>query len=157
MTDQQDNQPEPFGIVSAPEEIDIEQLMSEIRRNVAEKRKAGIYTDEGLPPWTGFLRPGDVPFSLDDQIRLLEAMARPPLDGDPISSHRPVYGSLIVAAKRFFRYWTRKYTDGMFLRQQQFNGEAVATIRTLRKQVDELRAEVEELRARAGVPPPPGD
>ena len=57
MKDAKDIQPEPFGIVSAPDEIDIGQLMAEIRRNVAEKRKAGIYTDEGLPQWTGFLRP----------------------------------------------------------------------------------------------------
>ena len=139
-------------IVAAPDEIDIEQLMDEIRRNVAAKREAGVYVDDALPEWPGFLRPGDVPFSLDDHMTLLSATARPPLAGDPISSHRPWVGPWIVAAKKLVRMAVRKYTDGMFLRQAQFNDEAVATLKNLRCEVEMLRREVDELRAEAARP-----
>ena len=152
MTDTEKSAGSKLEIVAAPDEIDIEQLMDEIRRNVAAKREAGVYVDNTLPDWPGFLRPGDVPFSLDDHMTLLTATARPPLAGDPISSHRPWVGPWIVAAKKLVRMAVRKYTDGMFLRQAQFNDEAVATLKNLRREVETLRREVDELRAEAARP-----
>ncbi len=138
--------PEPKPLIqSAPETLDVEQIMAEIRIAVEEKRRAGIY-DAELPQLSSFLRPGSSALGLDDQINLLAASAQLDLDGDPISSHRPVSGPFIVAFKKFFRLWTRKYTDGLFLRQSHFNTEAVATIRDLRREVENLRREVAELR-----------
>lgn len=132
-------------IQSAPEALDVEQIMAEIRQAVEEKRRAGIYDTE-LPQLAGFLRPGSSELGLDDQINLLAACAQMDLEGEPISSHRPVTGAIIVGFKRFFRFWTRKYTDGLFLRQSHFNTEAVSTIRDLRREVENLRREVAELR-----------
>ena len=69
----------------------------------------------------------------------MEAAARVDLEGEPITSHRPVTGSIIKFVKRQTRFWIRKYTDPILLRQTMFNVELLKTVRELRTELDELR------------------
>lgn len=129
--------------------IDVAQLMERVRRNVEEKRKAGIYKDDG---WAGSLRYGSGIAAPGDQLALLRTSARVDLEGEAIQSHRPVAGALIVALKRFSRYWVRKYTDPLFLRQGTFNSEAVNAVTALQREVEELKSELDRLKARLEEP-----
>lgn len=132
-----------------PEEIDIEAIMAQVRLNVAEKRRAKVYVDEFLPPPMGVARNENA--SLDEHLRVLRASCSLPIEGDPIHSHRPISGFFIKAFKKLTRFWTRKYTDALFLRQNYFNAELVATLEAMKDELEQLRAlrgELEQLRQR---------
>lgn len=133
--------PDDFLVASSPA-IDVQAIMAEIRQRIAEKQQAGLY--RGLPrlaldtpPPPGAVR------RMEERLALLRAYARPSLEGEPIASHRPVVGRLVVAWKKFTRFWVRRYTDTVFLRQQMFNEEvaslleeAMAELRSLREQIE---------------------
>jgi hypothetical protein len=70
------------------------------------------------------------------------------LKGEPIRSHRPVLGIAIKSFKKFTRYWVRKYTDALFLRQNWFNQESVAATDLLIRHVEELEQKVDDLNRR---------
>ena len=126
------------------EPVNVEELMARVRSAVEEKRRAGIYRDDDWPCDSQF-HPG--PSAGDDQLALLRSAARVDLEGEPIQSHRPLAGLVVMTLKRFSRYWVRKYTDSLFLRQSTFNAETVSALANLRREVDELRAEVTRLKA----------
>lgn len=126
------------------EPVNVEELMARVRSAVEEKRRAGIYRDDDWPGGNQFY-PG--PTSGDDHLALLRSAARVDLEGEPIQSHRPLAGLAVMALKRFSRYWVRKYTDSLFLRQSTFNAETVSALAALRREVDELRGEVARLKA----------
>ena len=136
-----------FRITSAPESLDTEALMAEIRARVAEKRRANIYGDEAFEPWTAFVQPGDPGLAMEHRLAYLDACGRINLAGEPIKSHRPVLGRFLIATKKFTRYWVRKYTDALFMRQAHFNSEATGALKAMNEEVQFLRREVEELRA----------
>jgi hypothetical protein len=136
-----------FRIGSAPDAIDIEQLMAEIRSKVAEKRRANIYGEEGFDPCVAFVQPGDPKLAMEHRLAYLEACGHVDLAGEPVKSHRPILGRFIIAAKKLTRYWVRKYTDALFMRQGHFNSETVNAIKAMHEEVQFLRREVEELRS----------
>ncbi|MBN1478237.1 hypothetical protein JXA47_15890, partial [Candidatus Sumerlaeota bacterium] len=80
---------------------------------------------------------------LEERLALLTTYARPLLEGEAISSHRPIVGRLVVAWKRFTRFWIRRYTDTIFLRQQMFNEEVSHLLQELTEEVRALREEIE--------------
>jgi hypothetical protein len=139
--------PEEFRITSAPETIDTEALMAEIRAKVAEKRRANIYGDEAFEPWTAFVQPGDPSLAMGHRLAYLDGCGKIDLAGEPIKSHRPFLGRFLIATKKFTRYWVRKYTDALFMRQAHFNSEATGALKAMNEEVQFLRREVEELRA----------
>lgn len=128
----------------AEPEVDISALMDEVRQSVREKKAAGIYRDEdiALPPDFRIFLPPDE----NDRFALLRAIGHLDLEGDPITSHRPVVGTVVKGTKRTVRYWVRKYTDGVFLRQNQFNAGVVQEMEQLRRKVDDLTEELEKLK-----------
>ena len=117
---------------------DVRAIMMEIRGRVAEKRKAGIY-----PEWPASLERLDLGLlsaaDREQKWALLDAAAAIDLQGEPIKSHRPISGFFIKALKRFTRFWIRKYTDPIFLRQSMFNAELLKEVRELRHELDDLR------------------
>lgn len=136
---------------------DVEALMVGIRARAEEKRRRGIYRDEDWLPWSsggsggpgpggggGLSAPGA---SSPERLAALRASARVDLDGEAIASHRALTGRLLVFLKRASRWWVRKYTDILFLRQGAFNAEAAAAVADLRAEIDALKAEVAGLRA----------
>ena len=148
--------PEEFRIASAPDTIDTEQLMREVRAKVAEKRRANIYGDEAFEPWAAFVQPGDPGLAMEHRLAYLEGCGKIDLTGEAIKSHRPILGRFLIAIKKFTRYWVRKYTDALFMRQAHFNSEAAGALKAMNEEVQFLRREVEELRAakRDGEHPP---
>lgn len=117
--------------------------MDDIRRRVAEKQQSGEYADDPaaleMLNFTGFL-----PQKEDERrIALLQAAANVEIEGEPISSHRPVAGAFIKAIKKLTRFWIRKYTDPIFLRQSMFNDELLKLVLEQRGQIEELKRERE--------------
>ncbi len=146
--DEHQNGPEtiyPLGDEAAPagEGVNVEDLMARVRKAVEEKKRMGIYRDD---EWCVELPHGTVPQAGTDSLTLLRSSAHVDLDGEPIQSHRALTGTVVMAVKRFTRYWVRKYTDPLFLRQSAFNAESVNTLASLRREVDELRSEVNRLK-----------
>lgn len=82
-----------------------------------------------------------------EQMDLLRAVARLDLQGEEYRSHRPWLGPFIVAWKKFVRFWVRKYTDGIFLRQSFFNTQVLSALDNIQQRLDSLEEEVERLRA----------
>ncbi len=124
------------------EAIDARAIMETVRRRVAEKQRAGVY--RGLPrlalqtpPPPGASR------RADERLALVQMWARQSLEGEPISSHRPIVGRFVVAWKRFTRFWIRRYTDSLFLRQQMFNEEVAALLQELSEEIRTQRRESE--------------
>ncbi|MGB9692196.1 MAG: hypothetical protein ACPL7D_08505 [Candidatus Sumerlaeaceae bacterium] len=134
-------------IISAPEGLDVEQLMAEVRALVQEKRASKLYDE----PATGSMQArssfgAEWVTSVGEELDLLRAAARLALEGEPIRSHRPRIGRLIIAWKKFVRFWVRKYTDAIFLRQSFFNTKVVATLERLEQRVERLENELDLLR-----------
>ncbi|MBX7246457.1 MAG: hypothetical protein K1X53_13250 [Candidatus Sumerlaeaceae bacterium] len=131
------------------EPLDVAAIMAQIRRQVAEKKRTGIYPDDPGPvrsrpalPDFGAQQPFEVHYEA------MRSAAHIDLAGEPISSHRPVTGNFIVAVKRFTRFWIRRYTDSLFMRQSYFNAEAANTIAALRREIEDLRAELDAVKAK---------
>ena len=126
-------------------EINVVEVMNKIRERIEEKKKAGIYKDEPL-----FTQPIDI-LSVDilkkgfkDRTEVLKILGTLNLEGDPITSHRPILGSIIKTFKKIFRYWTRKYTDSLFGKQCQFNNEVVNILEKITEEVEEIKKQLKE-------------
>lgn len=133
-------------VVSAPEGFDVERIMAEVRQLVEKRKRERIYEE----PRSAEARStfgAEWVTTVGEQLDLLRAAARLELQGDPIRSHRPFTGRLIVAWKKFVRFWVRKYTDAVFLRQSFFNSQVVAAVEKLEQRIDALEDEVALLRA----------
>lgn len=133
-------------IVDAPEGLDVENIMAEVRRLVAEKRPTKIYEEPaGSPARSTF--GAEWVTTVGEQVDLLRAAARLDVQGEPITSHRRYTGRFIVAWKKFVRFWVRKYTDAIFLRQSFFNSQVVGALEQLEQRIETLEDEVNTLRA----------
>ncbi|MCX7626235.1 MAG: hypothetical protein N2Z21_08505 [Candidatus Sumerlaeaceae bacterium] len=137
---------EPIRVVSAPEGFDVERIMAEVRQLVAQRKQERIY-EEPKSAEARCAFGAEWVTSVGEQLDLLRAAARLELQGDPIRSHRPFSGRFIVAWKKFVRFWVRKYTDAIFLRQSFFNSQVVAAVEKLEQRIDALEDEVALLRA----------
>jgi len=127
--------------------INVEDLMTRIRTNIEERKKSRHFREDVLlAQGVDFLPPGQSSKSGADRLALLVYAARLDLEGEPIASHRTFFGFAIKWAKRFARFWTRKYTDGVFSQQNHFNSEVIATLSELTKRLEQLEAENRELR-----------
>lgn len=137
------------------EEIDVREIMARIEQRVEEKRRRGLYRDE---PWLhqtiDFASLGTGERNLSDQLAMLKMASRIDLEGEPISSHRPITGQFIVWIKKWSRFWVRRYTDSIFYKQNHFNAEIVNLLTELAGQINELREEVQRLESRASDTPP---
>ena len=127
-------------------DIDVQQVMKRIRESIESKRAAGILREE---PWLSRrLDLANLPGSARrnaDKLALLQLAGRIELEGEPIKSHRPVDGPLINFVKRIARFWTRKYTDPIFIRQGHFNSEILEILNDLVRENQELERRLEAL------------
>jgi hypothetical protein len=115
------------------DEIDVARIMEEIRQRVVQKQQAGIYpsTLKGISSSA----PGAT----------LSSLAGLRIEGEPITSHRPMLGRYIRLFKKFSRFWVRRYTDPVFLQQSYFNSEAAREIEKLQAEVANLKEQLERL------------
>ena len=131
--------------------IDVDDLMARIRKSIAEKKKSRVYRQDALlSQGIDVLQLNQVNKGLADHLALLKYAARIDLEGEQISSHRPLMGIVIKWAKRLTRFWIRKYTDSIFTKQNHFNAEVISVLSELNHQLEELKAENERLRKQVG-------
>lgn len=127
-------------------DIDVQQVMRRIRESIESKRAAGILREE---PWLSRrLDLANLPGSARrnaDKLALLQLAGRIELEGEPIKSHRPIVGPLINFVKRVTRFWTRKYTDPIFIRQGHFNSEILEILNDLVRENQELERRLDAL------------
>mgnify|MGYP000856281241 FL=1 len=135
-------------IEESTEKIDVAAVMNEVRRRVAQKRTEGIYPPEEKSVPEVQLAVENSPAYEDVMWRIetMRSIARLNLDGEPILSHRPILGYFLIRWKKFMRFWTRRYTDSLFLQQSRYNTESSATIASLLEEINQLRAEVNALK-----------
>jgi hypothetical protein len=131
--------------------IDVTALMQRIRKNMETKRAAGLLRDE---PWLSqrldMARMSDSAREHADQLALLRMTSRLELQGEPIRSHRPLLGPVINGLKRVTRFWVRKYTDPLFLRQSHYNAEVLALLEHVMRENESLRHQMEVLENKLG-------
>ena len=132
--------------------VDVENIMARIRRSISEKKKAFNYREDVLLAQgidaLQLTRSGK---SIADHISLLKYTARMDLEGEQISSHRPLMGFAIKWAKRLTRFWIRKYTDSIFTKQNHFNSEMISVLSELNHHLEQLKGENERLRQQLEV------
>jgi len=128
-------------------EIKTEQVMETIRRSIQEKIKRGEYSPQ--PPRFSEILPYSMLLarkSRDKEVyETLMRLAELPLDGTAIHSHRKYIGWVIVAVKKFFRYWTRKYTDPLFARQTNFNYQLVDVLMSITERLGRLEQRLKSI------------
>ena len=134
-------------IVKAPAELDVEELMREVRHNVQLHQSKGLYEEKEAEMAARSAFGAEWVTTAGEQMDLLRAVARLDLQGEEYRSHRPWLGPFIVAWKKFVRFWVRKYTDGIFLRQSFFNTQVLSALDNIQQRLDSLEEEVERLRA----------
>jgi len=127
--------------------IDVEEIMARIRRSIEEKKSSRAYHHDALlSQGIDVLQLSRSSKNLADHLALLKYAARIDLEGEQITSHRPVLGFAIKWAKRLTRFWIRKYTDSIFTKQNHFNAELIAVLSELNHRVEEMKKENERLR-----------
>lgn len=128
------------------EALDVDELMKRIQRAIAEKKAARIYVEEPWMRQDAEPPPAnpDAPVTAD-ALAVLQLAGRLDLEGAPINSHRPIFGSLIKLAKRCSRFWVRKYTDAIFCKQSHFNLEAAQALGRMNDQLQRLRESQQQL------------
>lgn len=128
-------------------EITTEELMETIRRNIQQKIKRGEYSPQ--PPRF----PEVLPYSMllarkssnKETYETLMRLAELPLEGSAIHSHRKFIGWIIVMVKKFFRFWTRKYTDPLFAQQTNFNYQLVEVLLSLTQRLEQLEQKLKSI------------
>ena len=120
--------------------VDVRDIMAQIRRRVEQQRRANAYPADTWALSTRPVRPNAGGGSVAEHLDAMRQAATADVEGEPIRSHRPLLGVFIKTFKKFARYWVRKYTDSLFLRQSYFNAETLAAMETMHREIEELRA-----------------
>lgn len=126
-------------------DINVKEIIKTIQDRIEEKKRAGIYKDD--PILTQKFNPLNSDFftaSIKGRLELLKILAAVNLDGEPITSHRPLSGFFIKSVKKFFRYWIRKYTDSVFAKQNQFNNEVITLLDQISDELDEIKKKFDD-------------
>lgn len=132
------------------EKTDIEAIMAEVRRNVRRKKEAGIYTDADIEAVAalGVNAPlKEVSDRFAEQIKHLKK-DYDFTKGFVIASHRPVYGPLIVAAKKAAAALLTRLAGPMWERQVSFNYRMVELAESMADEIARLKEENALLRGR---------
>lgn len=127
--------------INPSEEIDIENIMTQIRERVQEKKETGIYSTEELDR-IEFEKKGYLPGFQDDVDEHLSALNSiwNTTEDIRIISHRPIVGKFIVWTKKLLWKLTTPYTKLIFSKQIEFNSDVVRMLNSFAPQMrDHLR------------------
>ncbi|WP_160329475.1 methionine biosynthesis protein MetW [Methanofollis ethanolicus] len=120
-------------------EIDVEEIMEQIRENVRRRKEAGIYPGgDALPAGDVTTAAGatDLPW---DRARL-NTTSDIRNSSYLISSHRPVTGKFLVKGRELVHGEVRRYVDPVFWRQSEFNGSAVRVFNDMDARLADLES-----------------
>lgn len=127
---------------------DVDALMEEVRRRVAEKKASGLYSLDALVDMTG--HPGVEPFGaagLAEVARRVDVMP----DFQLARSTKRGVGGVVSRVKTMLSRATSQPLIGMGDQQSRFNATLLSYLSELGQEVATLRAEVDELKARQGI------
>ncbi len=134
-------------------EVRVEDIMQRIRAAIAEKQKAGIYTEEGLAELADakilqFAEEAEI-----DSV-LLERLRSPDHSWNInpsyiITTHRQgIKARLIILAKKIVRPFVRLYTDHLISRQAQINLYFAHVLHNLVREITRMEVKNTNLRHR---------
>ena len=107
-------------------EVDVVQIMKEIREGIQRKRAQGVYTDEEVDSLAALrLRTWGEEAQIDD--KLLQRLLGPShdwniaTDYEVLTTRTGLSARLLILTKRLVRPFVRLYTDHLLNRQAQIN------------------------------------
>jgi hypothetical protein len=124
---------------------EVEDLMEELERRVAEKRAAGLYSVDALAQRRAS---GTEPYLVDDLIEVSRLAEIRPDIGLASSTKPGVVGKAVGKAKHGLTRATSQPLLDLADRSTSFNTALLAYITELAQEVADLRGEVDRLRER---------
>lgn len=138
--------------------IDVEKIISSIKKTIEDKKKRGVYSQEKLAE-AEKLKIGDSPDRSDFMkqcISTAEALSFIDIDnyrfGIPAPLNRPVIGHLVLSFKGVVRRFLRFHTRGVFHQQIEFNRQLVELVKWLNDRTEGLESELERLKKECKKP-----
>lgn len=119
--------------------LDVERLMEDLRRRVADKKARGLYGVDAL--MTDAVENGGEPFGLDELERLRE-LAVQRVELDTASSTKPVVGGAISRVKRLLVRGASQPMYSLSAQATAFNGALLAYLSSLAREVASLERQV---------------
>jgi hypothetical protein len=119
--------------------LDVDALMEDLRRRVAERKARGLYGVDAL--MAASLEDEGEPFGLEELERLRE-LAVQRVDLDVAASTRPVVGGLLSRAKRLLVRGTSQPMYGLSAQATAFNAALLAYLASLAREVAALQRQV---------------
>jgi hypothetical protein len=140
--------PAPGGGPPAPDPLDVDALMEDLRRRVAEKKAQGLYGVDAL--MEASVEEGAEPFGLDDLERLRE-LAVQRVDLRVAASTKPVVGGALSRLKRLLVRGTSQPVYGLSAQATAFNAALLGYLSSLAREVGALERQVQAEREAAGA------
>ncbi len=135
-------------------EIDVAGIMAKIRKNIDERKKKGLYSEEEMHQVERLKmkdRPQESDY-LEHCVRTVAALANVDIEhfrfGIPPFLNRPVLGHIVLRAKGAIRRLLRFHTRGVFSQQIEFNNHVALLLDSLYKKNTELEEKVNKLEQR---------
>ncbi len=135
-------------------EIDVAGIMAKIRKNIDERKKRGMYSEEEMHQ-VERLKMKENPQErdyLEHCVRTVAALANVDVEhyrfGIPPFLNRPVLGHIVLRVKGIIRRLLRFHTRGIFSQQIEFNNQIALLLDSLYKKNTELEEKVGRLEQR---------
>ena len=119
--------------------VDVEAIMGDLRRRVAEKKAKGLYGVDAL--MTSSTEDDGEPFGLDDLERLRD-LAVQRVQIDTAASTKPLVGGAVSRLKRLLVRGASQPMYGMSAQATAFNGALLAYLSSLAREVSVLERQV---------------
>lgn len=125
------------------EKLSVDEIMEAVRKNVRRKKAQGVYSDDDIQEVAGARLQSGTAEDTDEVVRQVRLLRR---DYDftsaaRITSHRPVWGAVIVAVKKLGVSAAGFLAKPMLERQVSFNFHLIDAIELLAGEVKALKAE----------------
>ncbi|VVB67332.1 Methionine biosynthesis protein MetW [uncultured archaeon] len=109
------------------EEIDVEEIMRNIKENIKRRKECGAYPEDLMGPQgqisnvDSYLEKGLIPAEFQQDFNLLNSNWDIQNDSYYISSHRPIAGKLLTMGRELVHGEVKRYVDPMIGKQTEFN------------------------------------
>jgi hypothetical protein len=137
--------------------VDVSRVMADVRERIAEKKRAGLLTDDEVREIAGHplhpvLEPHDLKSGLLGEV--LETPSRWNFAFDPGSIYRSSRGSALEKVRRFLRpvqklFWNPTPVIAALSRQSELNAAYAHLLHNLTLELTRLNLEVQDLKQRA--------
>ena len=126
------------------DQINVEEIMEEIRENIRRRKEAGVYPpepDSSVIPQT----PAGSDSDLARDLAYLSGNWDIQNNSYFISSHRPIAGKVLVKGREIVHSEVRRYVDPVIWKQAEFNRAAGRALEEMIRQVSGIGSIREEI------------